>query len=430
MIVVTSRVLSQFRHEKSRFLRMLFKQQLNLIFMKLFKTKHFWIMACGGLAIGYVASCTKDNQILDLPKGTDLVYSTTDLVSVKVTTAPVIDGTIEAMWDNSPKLQFSTAVPEVTGDVFRGYHGNIIPSVTLRSTYDDTNIYFLAEWADPTESLLRQPWFFDPIAKKWSQEIGAPTFGLTGGITRLAFYEDKAAFLWNINNSVTGWNNATCYKSCHTGLPAADGSSRHFTNAPSERIDMWHWKSVRGGVNGAYQFEDQHQYSNYPNGRKGDDGNDVYTNNVQVLGGVSVPKYVIPSKSNYGWILQSEITAGTARIVNAVDANGVLTLSDGSTIDPNVGTDYQRVGAGVGAKAIPGLTINAYSGSRADISCKANYKAGFGWILEFKRALKTTDSLNDVDFSSLQDQYFGFAIFENAQIAHSIKPNLVLKFKK
>jgi hypothetical protein len=30
----------------------------------------------------------------------------------------------------------------------------------------------------------------------------------------------------------------------------------------------------------------------------------------------------------------------------------------------------------------------------------------------------------------LTDQYFGFAVFENAQIAHSIKPNLVLKFRK
>ena len=52
------------------------------------------------------------------------------------------------------------------------------------------------------------------------------------------------------------------------------------------------------------------------------------------------------------------------------------------------------------------------------------------WILEFKRALKTADAVNDIDFSSLNNQYFGFAIFENAQIAHSIKPNLVLKFKK
>jgi hypothetical protein len=192
---------------------------------------------------------------------------------------------------------------------------------------------------------------------------------------------------------------------------------------------MWHWKAVRGGVNGKYQFEDQHQYQNYPNGRKGDDGNDVYKNNVQTLNGINVPKYIIPGRENYGWILESEITADIVRTITAVDAEGILTLDDGSTIDPNVGTDYQRVGAGMGAKAIPGLTINEYTGSRADISCKAVY-TGSGWVMEFQRALKTADDLNDVDFSSLDDQYFGFAIFENAQIAHSIKPNLLLKFKK
>ena len=394
--------------------------------MKLFNSKFTWVIISLLSGLGYVISCTKNDQVLDVPKP---VNNSTDLVSVKVSTPPTIDGAVDAMWANIPKLRFSTVVPEVTGDVFRGYNGNVIPSVTLRSAYDVNNIYFLAEWVDPTQSLSRLPWYFDPSTKIWAQEKGAPTFSATGAILRPAFYEDKLAFLWNINNSVTGWNNGTCYKSCHTGLPASDGSSRHYTNFPSERIDMWHWKSVRGCVNGPNMFEDQHQFYNYPNGRKGDDGNDVYTNNVQTLGGVSVPKYVIAGKSNYGWILQSEIDNSNTKTVTAVDANGVLTLSDATTIDPNVGTDYQRIGTGIGPKAIPGIIINTYTGSRADIPCKATY-TGSGWILEFKRALKTADAVNDIDFSSLTDQYFGFAIFENAQIAHSIKPNLILKFEK
>lgn len=394
--------------------------------MKFLHSRYVWVMSSLILFVGYWVSCTKSDQVLDVQQP---INNTTDLVSIKVATAPALDGTIDAMWENSPKLQFSTAVPEVTGDVFRGYNGNVISSVTLRSAYDANNIYFLAEWVDPTQSLTRLPWYFNPETKKWAQEKGSPTFSSSGAIIRPAFYEDKLAFLWNINNSVLGWNSGTCYKSCHTGLPASDGSSRHFTNGPSERIDMWHWKSVRGGVNGGFQFEDQYQYNNYPNGRKGDEGNDVYTNNVQIIGSDTIPKYVIPGKSSYGWILQSEITTGAAKIITAVDANGVLTLDDGTTIDPNIGTDYQRVEAGVGPKAIPGLTINTYTGSRADISCKASY-TGTGWVLEFQRALKTADAVNDIDFSSLADQYFGVAVFENAQIAHSIKPNLVLKFKK
>ena len=405
--------------------------------MKSFKSNFTWIMATFILAIGYVVSCTKDDQVLDTQQ---TINSSTDLVSVKVTTAPAIDGTVDAMWASHPVLEFSTAVPEVTGDVFRGYTGNIIPSVKMRSAYDASNIYLLVEWTDPTQSLKRSPWYFDAVTKRWAQESG--TFGFSSSPYRPPFYEDKISFLWNINNSVSGWNSATCYKSCHTGLPAADGSSRHYTNFANEKIDMWHWKSVRGGVNAANQIHDQYQDNTYPNGRKADPGGDVYANNTQklIITGsspaieVSVPKYVIPGKDDYGWITSTEITAGTAKTVTAVDANGVLTLSDATTIDPNVGTDYQRIGTygsgGLGKKAIPGLTItDGYTGSQGDISCRTSY-TGNGWIMEISRALTTADNVYDADFASLNDQYFGFAIFENAQIAHSIKPNLVLKFKK
>jgi Ethylbenzene dehydrogenase len=359
--------------------------------------------------------------------------SATDLVSVITATPPAIDGVVDAMWANSSTLEFSTAVPDVSGDVFRGYTGNIIPSVKMRSAYDASNIYFLVEWADPTQSLKRGPWYFDPVTKRWAQESG--TYGFASSPYRPPFYEDKLALLWNINNSVSGWNSATCYKSCHTDLPAADGSSRHYTNYPTEKIDMWHWKSVRGGVNAGTQVHDQYQDNTYPNGRKSDPGVDVYQNNTQNLViTVAVPKYVIPGRNDYGWIYNAEFTAGTAKQITAVDANGVLTLSDATTLDPNVGTDYQRIGSYgsgvVGPKVIPGITLNAaYTGSMGDIACKTTY-TGTGWIMEFKRALNTGDAVYDVDFSSLADQYFGFAIFENAQIAHSIKPNLVLKFKK
>lgn len=402
--------------------------------MKRFNLKYVWVIATFILAIGYLKSCTKDDQNLDNPEP---VNNTTDLISKRVSTPPIIDGTIDAMWNDCVALSFSTEVPEVTGDVFRGYTGNIIPTIFLRSAYDDLNIYFIAQWTDPSASLLRQPWYFDPVTKLWAQESGTFTFSSTGSITRPPFYEDKVALLWNVNNSVSGWDNGTCYKSCHTGLPSTDGSSRHFTNYTTEKIDMWHWKSVRGGVNGGFQFDDQYQDNTYPNGRKSDAGTAAYSDNKQTLVvtgsnpsvSVSVPKYVIPGVVTDSWILTDQVTAGTAKLITAVDANGVLTYS-GGTIDGNTDTGYQRNGASVGDKAIPGIVISSYTDSRADVTCKSTY-TGSGWILEFKRALATADTQkNDVNFASLADQYFGFAIFENAQIAHSIKPNLVLKFEK
>ncbi|MEX2233317.1 MAG: ethylbenzene dehydrogenase-related protein [Cyclobacteriaceae bacterium] len=378
-----------------------------------------------------LSSCTNEDQIIE-PK--QVVNSGTDLLSVKVTTPPTLDGAVDPLWADCPILEFSTAVPEVTGDVFRGYTGNIIPSVKLRSVYDAENIYFLAEWDDPTESLQRGLWYFDPTSKKWAQEKGTFDFdkATNGNVAkRNPFYEDKISMLWNIDNSVKDWNTATCYKSCHTGLPAADGSSRHFTNFGTEKIDMWHWKSVRGGVNAAHQIHDQFQDNTYPNGRKGDTGGaDVYLDNRITIDNITVPKYVILNRANNNWILNSEITDGTAKLVTGVDANGVLTFSDNTTLDPNVGSDYLRASANTAPKAIAGVTINdiGYVGATGDISCKAVW-ANSKWTMELKRKLAAPDAY-DVDFSSLADQYFGFAIFENAQIAHSIKPNLVLKFKK
>lgn len=380
-----------------------------------------------GMIVLYVGSCTNDDHIIEPP-----VVNGKDLISVKVSSPPTMDGVIDAQWENSPKLEFQAVVPDPSGDIFRGYIGNIIPTVTLRSAYDNENIYFLAEWADPTESLKRQPWCFDPTTKLWKQESGAPIFTSP---TRPAFYEDKIAMLWNIDNSVSGWNTGTCFKSCHTGLGATDGHGRHYTNNPNERIDMWHWKSVRGGVN-TDQFDDQYQDNTFPNGRKSDSGTSGYSDNKQnlVVTGSSpevtltVPKYFIPARTNYYWIMGTEVSDGTAKLITAVDANGVLTY-DGGTIDPNTDPEYQRDGTGVGDKAIAGIIITPFTGSRGDISCKAEY-TGSGWILEYQRALSTGDTeRKDIDFSSLDDQYFGFAIFENAQIAHAIKANLLLKFE-
>lgn len=375
--------------------------------------------------------CRQDDTIIvvdDQPIGPNV------LLAQKVTVPPTIDGVVDAMWENSKKLKFETAVPDPTGDLFRGYVGNVIPYASLRAVYDADNIYFLAEWDDPTQSLLREPWYFDPNTKLWKQEHGVPTFSSP---TRAAFYEDKMAMLWNIDNSVSGWNSATCYKSCHTSLSASDGYARHRTNNAYERIDMWHWKSVRGGLVPG-QFDDQYQDNTYPNGRKSDAGGGAYTDNVQelIVAGsspeviVEVPKYAIPDRTNYYWILGSEIADGTAKLVTGVDANGVLKFGDDTTIDPNVDLAYQRSGAGVGNKVIPGINVTSYGGSRGNIACKAIY-TGTGWILEFQRALNTGDTeRKDVDFSSLDDQYFGVAIFENAQIAHGIKPNLLLKFEQ
>jgi hypothetical protein len=165
-----------------------------------------------------------------------------------------------------------------------------------------------------------------------------------------------------------------------------------------------------------------------------------YTNNKQTLiitgtsEEIEVPLYFIPSRENYYWILQSEINAGTAKQITAVDANGVLTYN-GGTIDPNTGVDFQRAGVAVGKSGIPSIYTHTLSRSRGDITSAATY-TGMGWILEFRRKLTLDKSLGengdkqDVDFGSLNDQVFGLGVFDNAAIVHAIQLVLTLRFEQ
>jgi hypothetical protein len=78
------------------------------------------------------------------------------LVAYKTATAHTIDVTIDAIWNNATKLQVTPVVPNPGNGTFAGYIG-LNYNVTLRSMYDASNIYFLAEWNDPDQSLVNTP---------------------------------------------------------------------------------------------------------------------------------------------------------------------------------------------------------------------------------------------------------------------------------
>ena len=377
----------------------------------------------------FVSGCKKDET-------KDPGTSTTDLLSKKVTTAPAIDGTVDASWADCQTLTGTATVPNLAND-FKYFVGEAY-SFKMRSMYDATNIYLLIEYADPTKSVDRMSWYFDATAKLWKQQNKKPTTATD------KFYEDKFAFLWPTASTPAAWQSTTCYNTCHA-VPAGKGfdtENKHFTNSASEVVDQWHYKLVRTGPGN--QIDDQMQIYIDPNnplaaGPNGDQrleggrSSDPKTaggvaDNKQTLNNgtadVSVPKYVIPGKTGYSVITKAEIDGGTAKLITAVNANGVLTYA-GGTIDP---TDAGYVPA-TGAKRFPSIIFNgALEGSRGDVMTFANH-TGSGWVIEIKRALKTTDLINDIQFDVTKEVMFGFAIFENAAVAHGIIPGLKLKFE-
>lgn len=441
--------------------------------MKLFQSKYIWVITSFVLFAGYWVSCTKDDQVLDVP----MAVNGTELFAEKITTAPTIDGTIDAMWIKAAKLNVTSVVPDPGNNMFTGYSGTAYP-VTLRSMYDNQYIYFLAEVPDADKNLKGTPWYFNPTTKLWAQEPNAKQFDANGSLTRDGFGIDQLAMLWNIDNSTPKFASQTCYASCHMFTPymdysvtpavmKANTSGNHYTNGASEKIDMWWAHPARGLAYG--NMDDEYQdWAGGPgvtnlvggsgNGRHFDDlvvsgasttwpyaptytsdatqGSANNRQNLKLDGtgtSVSVPMWIIPNSTGDYLKVADTLAGGTAVKITGVSSTGVLTYSTG-TIDPNVGTDYQRTGSAVtgptAAKSFPGVIISPVKNGRADISMTAVY-SGTGWVYEFKRLLKTADVLKqDVDFTSLQDQFFGVAYFNKSNYQHGIKPNLVLKFKK
>lgn len=381
-------------------------------------------------------SCTKDDE----PEGpVDPGESSSELLAKKFTTAPNLDGDIDEIWGTAQRLVSSVEVPQLgprmtylnsDGAGVEEELGLFFPSAgesynfQMRAGYTATDIYFLIEWDDADDSKDRQSWYFDSSSKTWKGEHKY------ANDANDKFYEDKFSFLFPIGE-VAGFSASTCYATCHTAQSITtpkDKHTRHYLNNEGEKIDMWHWKRVRGTYLG--QVDDQKMVyddaskGSGANGRKGDaTGSGGYSNNSQDLGGVTVPKYVIPGQSGYYWIDQDQIENGTAKLITAVDANGVLSY-DGGTIDPSTGGFEQ----GSGNMRIPSVTTKPFTEGRGDISITAVH-TGSKWICEVTRKLNTGDA-DDVVFDANNELDFGFAIFNNAAIAHAVKPNLKLRFEQ
>ena len=387
-----------------------------------------------------------DDKKVDIDPGT----SSSELLVKTFSQAPTMDGAIDDMWDTAQKLEASVSVPSNLGarntyfnedgigeenlDLFEAYEGESI-DFTMRSGTVGSDIYFLIEWDDAEDSKDRQSWYFDSTDKLWKQEHKY------ANATNDKFYEDKFAFLFPIGG-VDGFSSTTCYASCHstggTITNPKDKHTRHYLKTAGQKIDMWHWKRVRGTHND--RVDDQRivskdaPWTSSTNGRGGDPGvaNDGtqsgYSDNKVTLAitgtstEVSVPKYVVPGGTNYYWIPEADLGT-TAKEVTAVDADGILTYS-GGTIDPTGDAGYNQAS---GNKRFPSILTRDFLGARGDIEVKAVF-TGTGWVCELKRALNTGD-VDDVVFDPSAELPFGFAIFDNAAIAHAIKPGLTMTFE-
>ncbi len=318
------------------------------------------------------------------------------LTSAKAAQAPVVDGKVDGLWNSAPALSIVT----------RGGANKSATTVSLKSVYVGDTIYFLATWADPTQSERRAPWQLQADGT-WIKLTDPKD---RGGDNNL-YYEDKLAIIWNINDSIANFNRTGCLVACHAG-EAGKPYGNKYTAKDGELGDIWHWKRVRTGTVG--QLDDQYLDSTRYNketapdaGRKNDPKTaGGYSDNqtedkLGINRGNLVPEFALPGNKPAPpyWIKDAE----------------------------KVAFEPTRYKAG---DEVPGIIVAPFTGDRGQISSQSVYADG-KWTLEWSRKLNTGSSF-DVQFTDLAKSYFfGMATFDNAQVRHAFHTGAMeLKFAR
>ena len=303
------------------------------------------------------------------------------LVVAKAAAAPVLDGTAgDTAWAAAQPLtvKVSGGANFASGET----------TATLKAVTAGDMIYFLIQYADPTESKRRGPYVKQPDGS-W-KKLSDPND--KGGDDNV-YYEDKWSIIWNINDSIAVFNQQGCAVFCHAGEGKPFGNK--YTAKEGEYGDMWHMKGSRNGVVGQVddQFVDWTRYDpkTSPNaGRKGDPGG--------------------PDYKAFG------LVNGKPEFMNkdgkAANAGGTYYIKDGD----QVAFDDSKFKPG---DEVASYVVNKLQGDRGDVQVAYKWANGM-YTYEVARKL-TTGSKYDVQFDDRnRTYYFGFAAFDNAQVRHAM----------
>lgn len=247
----------------------------------------------------------------------------------------------------------------------------------LRACWSGENIYLAVRWKDGEASLEKDLWIFD--GGKWTKDAEQD--------------EDRLGLVFPINRSVPDFAKYGCAVSCHgaeVGSAATGMKPRwyHQTNGPTERLDVWHWKSCRSNPVGFAddKFWDHRALGAAPRhaGRHPDgepEGYRAERGNANAEG-TGPARMQDPNKppSKPGFLLFAE-------------------------------TVPYKPGGFKKGDVIQGRMLSPHKGSRGDVRCAGVHRDKH-WTVEFARKLNTGHE-DDVVFEPGTTIPFSLAIFEN-----------------
>lgn len=311
------------------------------------------------------------------------------VTAVKASAAPTLDGNADdAVWSQAP----TTAIKAVKGVNFGG-SGETTGSI--KAAYMGDTLYMLLQWDDATHSLQRAP-YQKQADGSWIKLSDPDDKG--GDNNKV--YEDKAALIWNINDSIFGFDRRGCQIACHAGEPGKPYGNK-YTAEDGELGDIWHLKHVRtapvGQVDDQYLDHTRYDKEKAPGaGRKSDPKTAGGYTNIALKDG------------------KPEFMSKDAKPANN---GGTYWLVKGDEVP----FDDSKFKAG---DEVASIMVAPFEGDRGDI--QASYRWADGkWTVEIARKL-TTGSQFDVQFDDLaKEHHFGVAFFDNAQVRHAYQEKVL-----
>ncbi len=147
--------------------------------------------------------------VLDMPTAHAQADQFT-VTAIKASTAPTIDGNADdAVWGQAT----ATSVKAIKGVNFGGSGET---TGTIKAAYVGDMLYILMEWNDPTQSYQRSP-YKKQADGSWVKLKDPDDKG--GDNNKV--YEDKAALIWNVNDSIFGFDRRGCQIACHAASRAS-----------------------------------------------------------------------------------------------------------------------------------------------------------------------------------------------------------------
>lgn len=317
------------------------------------------------------------------------------LLAVKADTAPLLDGVADdATWQAAPAVELAFGKGANFGDNGR-------TSGTLRAARVGDTLYLVLQYQDPTHSLRRSP-YVKQADGSW-MKLKDPD---DKGGDNSKYYEDKAAFIWPIGNSIKGFDSDGCFSACHDDEPPKPYGNK-YTETEGELGDIWHLKTVRTGPVG--QADDQWlDHTRYD-----------------------------PEKAEGAGRHSDAKTGGGYKNIDLVDGRPEFMNADG--LPANRGGTYWLKAADKApfddSRFQPGdevasIMVSPLEGDRGDIAAAMAWEDGV-WTMELARKL-VTGSKTDVQFDDLGAEYlFGVSAFDNAQVRHAyVKRPIALTFEQ